>query len=311
MREKRSFAERTKILQSNEVKKKYFLIFEGKVTEEIYFEALEELKGSMSISPLIEMVPIIRSYSEDGWSNPKKILDRVIKNIEEQKTGRISYETLLNWIMDYLQEDGILGNNRSLSKNFWTIMLQLCKEKLQVSLDDEVEDLKKVSQMILNVLKEETKLDKIIADIPRIIDNGAITFAEGVDRICLIVDRDKDSFTLEQYDYVLEQCQTRNYQLCVSNPCFEFWLLMHFDDVAEIDKECLRENPKTSANRRFCEDELRKRFPRYTKSKYDATELVRHVGKAILNEKLFSEDIKELKVSLGSNVGVLITEMQN
>jgi len=40
MREKKSFAIRTKVLASDEVRKKYFLVFEGENTEKIYFEAL-------------------------------------------------------------------------------------------------------------------------------------------------------------------------------------------------------------------------------------------------------------------------------
>lgn len=87
MRESRIFAERTKALKSNEAKRRYFLVFEGASTEKIYFEALESARDDVEISPLIELVPIIRSYSEDGWSNPKKILDRIISNIEEEKTG--------------------------------------------------------------------------------------------------------------------------------------------------------------------------------------------------------------------------------
>lgn len=87
MRESRTFAERTRVLKSDETKKKYFLVFEGASTEIIYFRALENSRDDVEINPLIEFVPIIRSYSEDGWSNPKKILDRIISNLEEEETG--------------------------------------------------------------------------------------------------------------------------------------------------------------------------------------------------------------------------------
>ena len=96
MREKRNFAERSGILKSREARKKYFLVYEGKNTEDIYFDGIYEHRGIIGINPLIELVPIIRSYSEEGWSNPKKIVDRVMLNIQEAETGIISYETLLN-----------------------------------------------------------------------------------------------------------------------------------------------------------------------------------------------------------------------
>ena len=78
MREKRTFAERTQILKSGEAKKKYFLVYEGACTEVIYFDALQKVESYSRRNPLIELVPLIRSYSEDGWSNPKKLIDRLI-----------------------------------------------------------------------------------------------------------------------------------------------------------------------------------------------------------------------------------------
>lgn len=157
MREKRSFAERTRVLPNDEVKKKYFLVYEGKDTEAIYFEAVDVLKEHISINPLIEVIPVIRSYSEDGWSNPKKILDRMIQNIEELKSGEVSYETLLNWIMDYFQDYGILANNRPLAKSYWTTLQQICEEKLEVSLEEKVDNLQMACEMIFDILKEESK----------------------------------------------------------------------------------------------------------------------------------------------------------
>lgn len=310
MREKRSFAERTKVLPNDEVKKKFFLVYEGKDTEAIYFDAVDLLKERISINPLIEVVPVIRSYSEEGWSNPKKILDRIIQNIEELKSGEVSYETLLNWIMDYFQEDGIIANNRPLAKSYWITLRQICEEKLEVSLEEKVENIQLASAMILDILKEESKLENVVVDIPKIINNSALTYSDEIDKICLIIDRDKESFTSVQYDYVVGQCKRRNYGIYITNPCFEFWLLMHFDDVRELDSELLRDNPKVSAERRYCEQELRKRIPRYKKSKYDAIELVKNVEKAIQNEHLYCENENELKNEIGSNVGLLIREMQ-
>lgn len=78
MREKKNFAQRSKVLASAEARKKYFLVYEGEETEQIYFDAVNEQIDSLGINPLIELVPVMRSYSEVGWSNPKKILDRVL-----------------------------------------------------------------------------------------------------------------------------------------------------------------------------------------------------------------------------------------
>lgn len=111
MREKRNFAERSGVLESREVRKKFFLIYEGKNTEDIYFDGISEHRNEIGVNPLIELVPIMRSYSEEGWSNPKKIFDRIQENLQEVETGVVSYERLLNWIMEYLSDEGMIHNN--------------------------------------------------------------------------------------------------------------------------------------------------------------------------------------------------------
>ena len=315
MREGRTFAERTKVLKSDEAIKKYFLVYEGSDTEVIYFDAIRFLREDIGINPLIELIPLIRSFSEEGWSNPKKILDRVIENLRESKEQFISYESLLNRIMDYLYETKVITTSKVLARDIWKTMKQACDEQLQKSLDDVVEDIESACNTLIGILKEEYEVVNIVEDISEIIKDGGLTYEEGFDQICLIVDRDKDSFVStpenNQYQYVLDKCREMGFQFCVTNPCFEFWLLLHFDEVFTLDREKLLDNPKVTAKRRYAEDELRKIYPGYNKSSYHAETLVKEIDKAIKNEKKFCEDIKELEGSVGSNIGVLITHMRN
>ena len=67
MREKKTFAQRTRTRNTDEVRKKYFLVYEGKETEEIYFEGENQNRSMIGINPLIELVPVVRSYSEEGY----------------------------------------------------------------------------------------------------------------------------------------------------------------------------------------------------------------------------------------------------
>ncbi len=102
------------------------------------------------------------------------------------------------------------------------------EEKCLKKLDTFVEDIEKSCNLILKALQEEYDLQHVIADISNIIKEGGFTYAEGFDRICLI------------------------------NPCFEFWLLLHFDGVFELDREKLLKNPKVTVKRRYVEQELRR-----------------------------------------------------
>ena len=314
MRESRTFAERTKVLKSDEVVKKYFLIYEGSDTEVIYFDAVRTMRESIGINPLIELIPIIRSFSEEGWSNPKKILDRVIENLRESKEQFISYESLLNRIMDYLYETKVITTSKILARNIWKTMLQTCDKKLKKSTEDRVDNIETSCKILMEDLCEEYEVVNIVEDISEIIKDSGLTYEEGFDQICLIVDRDKDSFIStpenNQYKYVLDKCNKMGFQFCVTNPCFEFWLLLHFDEVFELDEEKLLNNSKVTAKRRYAENELRKIWPGYNKSSYHSEKLVKNIDKAIENEKKFCEDIEQLENSVGSNIGRLVQKMK-
>ena len=182
------------------------------------------------------------------------------------------------------------------------------------SLDDIVENIEEDCEIFLDIIIK--KLFFTIEEIPNILEtilknikNEQITYSEDIDKMCLIVDRDKKSFKEEQYNYVKEECKKKNFKLYVTNPCFEFWLLLHFDEVHLINKEKLLENKRASLKVRFVESELKKYFP-YNKNKYNAELLIEKIDLAIENEKKFCENIEELKDKLGSNIGLLIKELK-
>lgn len=310
MRERKQFAERTKVLASDEVRQKYFLVYEGENTELIYFDTIAKLRQDLKLNPLIELVPIVRSYHEEGWSNPKKIVDRMIQNLEERDSGKVSYETILNWILDYLQHEGTVARNRTLAKSIWNTLEWICHEKLGVSLDMATGDVQSTCERIIFLLEKEADLENLMEDVSEIISYGNLTYAEGLDKICFIVDRDKKSFTTIQYQYVMAECRKRNFGLYLTNPCFEFWLLMHFEDIMALDEKKLLENPLVTSKRRYTEQELRNRLPGYEKSQYDAFALIKNIDIAIKNESSYCEDLGKLESTIGSNIGLLIGEMR-
>lgn len=311
MRENKAFSERAKTLKSDETLKKYFFVYEGSQTEQIYFDSINNLKFEIGITSLIEFIPLVRSFGEEGWSNPKKILDRVLENLKEEKTGFITYDSMINRIMDYLVINKIINKNQT--STIWKTLKWICEENLQKLLNDEVENIEEECNKIVELLQSKSELGNIISDIAKIIKNAGITYSEDFDKICLIVDRDRESFLSKpdnnQYDYVLRKCKENNFGFYITNPCFEFWLLMHFDEVHHINKTSLLENTKVLSKKRFAEVELKRVFPKYKKSSYDADYLVRKVNKAINNEKVFCEDIENLENRIGSNIGLLIEEL--
>lgn len=125
MRERKSFIERTKVKFNDNTNVKYFLLFEGEKTEEIYFDAIIKYKDNLGISPIIELIPLVRDYGEEGWSNPKKIVDRLVENVAESEGKYITYEVLLNRIMEYIMETHRLKPLQH--KIIWNTLEQYCQ----------------------------------------------------------------------------------------------------------------------------------------------------------------------------------------
>lgn len=310
MRERKEFGERDKAKESREIKKKYFLVYEGEKSEVIYFDAINDLRQEIGINPIIELKPLIRSYSETGWSNPKKILERVVHNVKESQTDVITYETLINRIIDYLIEEEIITSSKAHSKSVWDTLQWYCEKEMEKQLTDQIENLGESCEEVCKYLEDKGQLSKAIEDITEVIKNQRITYEEGFDKICLIVDRDKQSFKTEQFQYVVDTCKKKGFGFYLTNPCFEFWLLLHFEEVFTLDEQRLLNNAKVSTRKKYAENELSRVCAEYKKSSYNAHILVRSVDKAIENEKRFCESIDELEYSLGSNLGLLIQEMR-
>ena len=312
MREKRRFAERTRISKEDRTIKKYFLVFEGNRTEGIYFNAINELKDKIGINPLIEIISIERTYTEEGWSNPKKILEQLLKDLEEIENGKFSYKTLVDKIMEIIVEDKNFSLKISKKSNLKEVIEDI--ENEIESLENTVKNIEEDCITLLSIITKKVFLVKeeianILEKVLENIGNQQITYSEDIDKMCLIVDRDKKSFKEEQYNYVKEECKRKNFKFYVTNPCFEFWLLLHFDEVHSINREKLLENKRASSKVRYVESELKKYFP-YNKNKYNAELLIEKIDLAIENEKRFCEDIEELKDKLGSNIGLLIKELK-
>lgn len=88
------------------------------------------------------------------------------------------------------------------------------------------------------------------------------------DEAWLVVD--KDQWSDEQLSKLHLWSTTRvNYGLVVSNPKFEYWLLLHFDDGAGI------------SSARDCMDRLRRYIPDYEKGRLPVARLIQGITAAI------------------------------
>ena len=92
------------------------------------------------------------------------------------------------------------------------------------------------------------------------------------DEAWLVIDRDswEEKEINELYQWSQKQ---NNYGLAVSNPCFEYWLLLHF------------ENRKGVNSNQKCKDCLKKYLPNYNKASLNTKKLEDKIQNAIANAK--------------------------
>lgn len=135
---------------------------------------------------------------------------------------------------------------------------------------------------------------------------GRFTYKENFDKAIFIIDRDPQNLSKDQLDEFIKNCDKDGYFVCLSNPTFELFLLMHDDKIFDLDRQEMLENRReTRRSKRFLEIKLSEIFG-CNKRNIDFEKFKPKIKKAIKNEKKFCEDLERLKNELGSNVGTLL-----
>ncbi|MBN2039187.1 MAG: RloB domain-containing protein [Spirochaetes bacterium] len=102
------------------------------------------------------------------------------------------------------------------------------------------------------------------------------------DELWLVIDRDR--WPAKTLPNIARQCKQKNYNMALSNPCFELWILLHLKDVYSLsksEKERLLLNRKVSATRTTIEKEIISILGSYNKSNIDISKIIQHTNVAI------------------------------
>lgn len=106
---------------------------------------------------------------------------------------------------------------------------------------------------------------------------------EDDDELWLVIDRDR--WHERMLSQVAQFCAQNNHlHFCMSNPCFELWLLLHLEDIKEYDaetSECLRLNRKNKSGTTWLKQRMRDLLGSYSESNFDAHSLLPNAAVAI------------------------------
>lgn len=284
-------------------KRKYFLIYEGELTEPMYFGGIIDNQNKLSISESLSIISVLRSIEDLHNSHPKHVFALAKEIIETSQEGTITSENLKKCIDDFIETNEETDKDKK---------MQVVDEYFENYANNEI-----YLDEIYNVIVDIFKIDIFSGLAEKILDYlnnqmNLLDYNPKIDKINLIIDRDKNSFKDFQYDSLLEDCKERNISLYVSNPSFEVWLLMHFDEFDDLDFDKLLENKRvgTSKKARKYADKMLSEISGYDKTNLNFSNFIDKVDAAIQREKNYCEDIQELKSNVGSNVGILITELR-
>ncbi|MCQ2053513.1 MAG: RloB family protein, partial [archaeon] len=146
----------------------------------------------------------------------------------------------------------------------------------------------KNSQCAVNVHVEILKRDDNSSN-PENVEQQLETFAKEFDldkkdQLWLVIDKDK--WLDKTLSEIATRCEQKEYMhFCLSNPCFELWLLLHKIDVSQIsdlEKQKLLDNKRVSkSGDPLLKKRLRELMGAYSEASYDAESLMPFVQDAI------------------------------
>lgn len=170
-----------------------------------------------------------------------------------------------------------------------------------------IRDMAMAEMVCRSVSREVVGLD-LYAEPPELVD-----YRPEVDRVCVVVDvDDRPSDVLDEF---IIRCRRSGYEPYISNPCFEIWLMMHFEAFDGMDRRGLATNQMVDG-RRFTEVEL-DRIVRginpenaYCKTDYDPRMFLHRTAEAISRSYGPCHDPRCLRREVGTNLGMLLEDMR-
>lgn len=262
--------------------KVYFLAVEGNHTEKEYFEGLSKYRTTLGINARVNVIVLNRSR-RDTNSTPDNVLELLEEYIRLRDSSEKKY---LDIPEDFTKKYG---------EDFIITFLNTPEKLTHKERNAFVNDLRNLGYDIYY----RRYLSKYDGDY---------------DEFCIMIDRDVHSHSKESLKKCIDHCKNNGYRFFITNPCFEFWLLLHLSDVkAEYSDrlEQIKENEKVSANHTFVSNEVSKKAHHGKSGIGFKTNYLPNIPLAIQRAKDFEADPEKLLDNIGCNLHELITEMMS
>jgi hypothetical protein len=272
-------------LGERDPRKIFWVSAEGAVTEKDYLLGISDYRRELGIVSIVNVEALSRKRSESG-SKPKD----VIALLDE-----------FFFVRDHDFKTIIQKHNPSIFEIIPHSTISAYQEgalsETEIKKLEERFQLLEINLTYLNYLKKRSSDE---------------------DEFCIILDRDKHSNSEKSIQECIEWCNEKLVHLFFSNPCFEFWLLLHFKDIAkEFSQEDLNqflENRTESNKHSFTSKTLSKVFKELTGSGHSKRistikfkeQYCGRVDTAIQHAASFAQSFPDLMHNLGTSMPKLI-----
>lgn len=266
---------------------KVFIVAEGEKTEPLYFDAI---KKKFDIRDQIVVL-------QSSYSNPSQIFNDICRSLDA-KGFAITPLSLLN---DFYRYFGV--DNDSIDYKQLRSRLDSFIGKKGIKQEDEISD--DMTQQLIKRLLPVVSADNLFSYYYSKVKEGA-RYDDAIDEVYLVVDRDYKSFTEKQFDAVISEAPKRKINVILTNPCIEFFYLLHYDQVLSVDLVSMKSNDYVNKKRKitFAFSELKKVDLKYKKNKVDAEKYIQLYSKAKVNfiNLGLCSDLFRLKHEVGTNM---------
>ena len=130
------------------------------------------------------------------------------------------------------------------------------------------------------------------------------------DELWMIIDTDR----WKNIPDIISECKKQsNMFVAVSNPCFEFWLLLHIKDIAEYNEEeldLMLKNGKVSSKKNYVDTKIVEILGAYNKSNPKPELFLPTVDFAIEQAMRLDENNDEYPKKLGSHVYKVLMKLK-
>ena len=251
-----------------------FLSVEGTKTEISYFTWIHRYREALNIRSVVHLSVLLRYDTESDPDHVLALLTDYLNLREEGITAEQLHDLLpdpngftLRQIQDYLDGTGA--------------------EHDRMRLDEEIR---------LKGIERQYRYQKELSD-----------YQGESDVFAIVIDRDCQSHTAETLMRIFQQCEAKGVSCFLTNPCFEFWLLLHVCDIDSSDSELmdkLLQNKKISNKHTY----VSKMLSEYARHSKKITEeafcryYLPNVDSAIARADHFPQKKEKLLTQVGSNL---------